>query len=210
MPTRHDPFSALSRLLAGDVSRRALLGGLGPGGFAATVGLASTTVSAQVEPPPPPEPVPPVVTAWADAWARHDSARVAALYADDGTYEDVAYGTAVHGPDQIRLYAEATIRAIGGLQLALQTAFGTVAFSPAGVIPLDYAASEWIRSGTDQGLIPGVAPTGHYFAVRGATIFELRSGQIVRTADYYSLATILRQLGLKLTCATATPAASTP
>ena len=57
-------------------------------------------------------------------------------------------------------------------------------------------------------LMPGATATGTAFAMRGAAIAELAGGRIRRSADYYDLLTIVRQL--EEASAAGTPTAGTP
>jgi hypothetical protein len=59
----------------------------------------------------------------------------------------------------------------------------------------EWAAAEWLFSGTDTGGVAG-DPTGKRFEVWGATIFELAEGKVRRNTDYYNPNTVLAQLGL--------------
>ena len=72
----------------------------------------------------------------------------------------------------------------------------------AGFATDEWAAAEWLFSGTDTGGVAGT-PTGKRFEVRGATIFELEDGKARRNTDYYNASTVLEQLGRL-------PAAGTP
>ncbi len=51
-------------------------------------------------------------------------------------------------------------------------------------------------TGTHTGDLPDLPATGKSFSIRGATIAEVSAGRIVRAADYWDLATFLRQLGV--------------
>jgi steroid delta-isomerase-like uncharacterized protein len=51
-------------------------------------------------------------------------------------------------------------------------------------------------TGTLSGNSPELPATGKSFSVRGATIAQLKNGKIQRNADYWDLATFLRQVGL--------------
>jgi steroid delta-isomerase-like uncharacterized protein len=119
---------------------------------------------------------------WVDAWNAHDADAVAVLFTRDALYEDVAFGSVNHGPDEIRAFAQFFFAAVPDLRVtlvasSLEDGRGTI---------------EWVFSGTDR----GVYGTGKTFAVRGVAVLETRGGKISRNSDYEDLATILRQLGL--------------
>jgi steroid delta-isomerase-like uncharacterized protein len=60
-----------------------------------------------------------------------------------------------------------------------------------------WAAVEWVLSGTHKGDFPGIPATGKRFSsVRGSTILELEAGKIRRESDYWDAATLMKQVGL--------------
>jgi steroid delta-isomerase-like uncharacterized protein len=60
-----------------------------------------------------------------------------------------------------------------------------------------WAAIEWVMSGTHKGDFPGIPATGKRFSsVRGTSILELETGKIRRESDYRDAATFMRQVGL--------------
>ena len=61
----------------------------------------------------------------------------------------------------------------------------------------DWAAIEYIISGTFAHSSELTTPaTGKTFTVRAASIIQIRKGKISRLADYFNLATMLKQVGL--------------
>lgn len=171
----------LTKQLTGGVSRRTVLRRLG-GGVGLGVALGPQLVRVQATPAA----QAPIPTAWADAWTAHDSTQLAALFTADAIYEDLAFGLLSHGPAGVKGQADGFIQAAPDLIVALTAGFQTA----------DWAAAEWLFSGTDRGLFPGRPASGKRFAVRGATIFALRGGKIQRDSDYYNLVTLLQQLGV--------------
>jgi steroid delta-isomerase-like uncharacterized protein len=109
---------------------------------------------------------------------------VAALFAADGMYEDLAFGLTAHGTDGITKFADGFFQAAPDLHIKLVSGFSTE----------DWAAAEWIFAGTDTGGVAGT-PTGKRFSVQGATIFQVQDGLVRRDADYYNARTVLDQLG---------------
>jgi steroid delta-isomerase-like uncharacterized protein len=180
------------RSVVESLSRRTILQQLGGAGLAtAAVGLAPTLARAQT-----PSAASSIAQAWTDAWNSHDSAQVAALFTPDGMYQDMAFGLEAHGTDGITKFADGFFTAAPDLHIDLVAGFGTD----------DWAAAEWVFSGTDTGGVTGT-PTGKHFAVRGATIFALKDGKAVRDTDYYNASTVLEQLGLAPASGAATPTA---
>jgi steroid delta-isomerase-like uncharacterized protein len=61
----------------------------------------------------------------------------------------------------------------------------------------DYA-NEWIMIGTNDRGVQGVPPTGRSFRVRGASVGKLDTcGRILENRDYYNLADLFAQLGIR-------------
>jgi steroid delta-isomerase-like uncharacterized protein len=186
-------------VLTGSLSRRTLLRRLQGGGLAAAgLALAPGLVAAQASPMASPGAIPPRLQEWAAALSSDDAARAAALFTDDALLEDLAFGLRFRGKAQIQAGLAGIFKVVPDFKL----------HATAGFLAGDMAAAEWVFSGTDRGLIPNAPATGKRFAVRGASVIELRGDHIRRESDYYDLLTILRQLGLMP--GAGTPAAGTP
>ena len=124
------------------------------------------------------------------AWNAHDPTAVARCMADDAVYEDVALGRVLHGPSEIAAFVEEATRASSDFR------FEEVSLFTAGS---DYA-NEWIMSGTNDREVRGVPATGRSFRVRGASVGKLDTrGRIVQNRDYYNLAELFAQLGMRPT-----------
>lgn len=146
-----------------------------PGTFLLITALAITAGSARADDTA-------VIQAWVDAWNSHDPSAVAALFTEDAVYEDVTLGVVTHGLVQLRAFAQGAFDAISDFHIellnsSLKGGHGTI---------------EYMLSGTDRGLFR----TGKRFAVRAATIIDVRGTKISRNSDYYDLAAILRPIGL--------------
>jgi steroid delta-isomerase-like uncharacterized protein len=122
---------------------------------------------------------------WAAAWSLHDVDKLLSLCVDDCVYEDVTMGAVRRGKAELKSFATAVFAAFPDFTVRLTSGF------TAG----NWAGAEWTMSGTHQGDLPGLPATGKSFAVRGATICELKAGKIKRNSDYWDLATFLKQTG---------------
>jgi steroid delta-isomerase-like uncharacterized protein len=132
-------------------------------------------------------PVPRVVRQWADAWNNGSPERMAALFTDDGTYEDHAFQVAFHGKDGVAQWVSITTGAIDETHVEVTRAFRGG----------DRIAVEWTFSGKNTaGGLAGLPPTGKSFSVPAVSIFEMEGNEIRRVDDYYNLADLLRQVGL--------------
>jgi hypothetical protein len=154
---------------------------VGAGGLAAALaagGLVRGAGRAQAAP------LPEIVLEWFGAWTSEDPARdVAALYADDGTYEDVATGAYVLAPDIASYLPSAPVRP------ANVTRYLRGSFAVDGL-----AVAEQLFSATNDVFVPG-APAGAPFEVFAVTLFEYDDQALHRSADYYDFDSILRQVG---------------
>jgi steroid delta-isomerase-like uncharacterized protein len=192
MPRRSfAPIAPLVHPDAEPTSRRLALRRLGSAG----VVVASATIVPTLAHAETAIAAPSIAEAWTAAWNSHQSARVTALFTPDGMYEDLAFGLTAHGTEEIAKFADGFFQAAPDLHIKLVAGFGTT----------DWAAAEWIFSGTDTGGVAGT-PTGKRFEVRGATIFQVQNGRVRRDTDYYNASTVLAQLG-RLPAASATPTA---
>lgn len=104
-----------------------------------------------------------------DAIVAGDGEAVAALYTEDGTYEDVPSGTIAQGREEIAAF----IREVAARQT-------DVLFRPTTAHEGDgWAVWEYTFASTD-------IKSGVRMEVRGATVFELEGGLIRHSADYYA------------------------
>jgi len=120
------------------------------------------------------------------AWSSHDVEKIASFFTDDCVYEDVAVGAVNRGKEELKAFASALFAGVPDLKFELKSVF----------VAGDRAGDEWIMTGTQTGALPGIPATGKSFSIRGASIIELHEGKITRNADYWDLASLLRQLGL--------------
>jgi steroid delta-isomerase-like uncharacterized protein len=179
----HETRGDLVRWLRIDrLSRRAALRGAVGGGVVALAG-GTARASAQATPTA----VPPIVERWAAAWNAHSPEQMAALFTDDGVYEDLAFEFVWQGKEGVATWVTITLGGAPDTRVELVYAFQDG----------DRAAAHWIFSGTHTGQWgPDLPPTGQPFSLPVASLFELEGDLIRRVGDYYNLATWLRQVGL--------------
>ena len=128
-----------------------------------------------------------VLEEWATAWSSHDTEKLLALFTDDCVYEDVTFGVVNRGREALRAFADGVFAGVPDFQIEMTARF----------VAGNWAAMEWVMSGTHQGDMPGMPATGKRFsAIRGATICELQGGKIQRCSDYWDAATFMKQVGL--------------
>lgn len=126
------------------------------------------------------------LASYAEAWSSHDIERIASFFTDDCSYEDVALGVLNRGKEQLKAFVQATFAAFPDFAIEPRSLFA------AG----EWAATEWVMSGTHHGDLPEIPATGKGFSVRGVSILELQGGKIRRNSDYWDMASFLRQIGL--------------
>ncbi|MGH2530835.1 MAG: nuclear transport factor 2 family protein [Thermomicrobiales bacterium] len=126
-----------------------------------------------------PAALPPLLQQLVDAANANDGAAIAALYAEDGTHEDVPAGVVARGREEIAAYVDGVGEQVS--DISLEPVFGRLAD--------DLAVLEYTFSATDLA-------TGRPVVYRGVLVFELDGNLIRRGADYYDFAAVLRQLGL--------------
>lgn len=135
-----------------------------------------TTVVAQQSTPDAEASIPPLLMAWAEAWSSGDPAQVAALYAEDGVYEEIPTNVVAQGPDEIEAFVADTFAAISNVQVTPRSGF---------------QAEEWAVMEADYA---GQSAEGAAFSVPFVAVFELEGDQIVRSADYFDLNSLMAQL----------------
>jgi steroid delta-isomerase-like uncharacterized protein len=122
-----------------------------------------------------------IATKWAAAWNSHDPAKIVALFAEDGVYEDIPFGSTNRGPAALRKYAADYFAAVPDMKTVVT---GSAVKNGVGYV-------EWVFSGTDVGLYK----TGKPFSIRGVSIIAAKNGRITRDRDYYDLAALMKQVG---------------
>ena len=123
---------------------------------------------------------------WAAGWSNlGDPAALTALVTDEIIYEDVAVGDVVEGSAAFAQLLTDAHAAIPDFTITLETT----------VLGDGQAAAEYVITGTQSGDLPYLAATDKPFSLRAASIFILDGGKIQRESRYYSMLTLLTQLG---------------
>lgn len=120
------------------------------------------------------------------AWNSHEVERILSYFTDDVIYEDVAMGIVNRGKNEVKDFINSIFIGFPDFKIELKSIF----------ISGDWAADEWILSGTFTNSFMEMPATGKSFSERGASIAELRKGKISRNSDYYNMASFLQQVGL--------------
>jgi steroid delta-isomerase-like uncharacterized protein len=132
------------------------------------------------------------------AWNRGDAAGVVANMAEDVIWRDIALGMPIQGPDALAEAAQAYMDAFPDLRVKV-TSY---------TVDGPRLAQEWISTGTHQGEIMGIQPTGRWVEAYGALITTCDDdGQVIEGSVYWNPLAMLRQLGLMDVVAGATATA---
>jgi steroid delta-isomerase-like uncharacterized protein len=120
------------------------------------------------------------------AWSTHNIDIIDDVFAENGIYEDVAFGTVNQGREEIKNSLKENFVAIPDFKVELIDWFSSN----------NMLACQWIMSGTQTGDYPDLPATGKSFSVRGASIAIIKDGKFERWTDYYDGYTFLKQLGV--------------
>jgi steroid delta-isomerase-like uncharacterized protein len=122
------------------------------------------------------------------AWNAHDPDAVAAVFAEDAVLREAGRPDAVRGRAAIRARAAALLAAFPDFRLERVVL----------VVDGDRHADRWIMTGTHQGELFGIPPTGRPVRVEGATFTRLgANGLVIEDVHHVDYAGLLAQLGLR-------------
>jgi len=119
------------------------------------------------------------------AWNAHDADAVAAVFAEDAIVREVGGAGEARGRDAVRARA-----------IALLTAFPDFHLERVDlVIDGDRHADRWVLTGTHQGSLFGMPPTGRRVRIEGATFTRLGAhGLVIEDVHFSDLAGLMAQL----------------
>jgi steroid delta-isomerase-like uncharacterized protein len=120
------------------------------------------------------------------AWNAHDPHAVAAVFAEDAVVHDAGSDDVEIGRDAVRERAARLFAAFPDLTL---TRVDLVIDGPR-------HADRWVLTGSHEGELLGLAPTGRKVRVEGATFTVMNDdGMVAEDHHYLDLAGLLTQLG---------------
>jgi steroid delta-isomerase-like uncharacterized protein len=120
------------------------------------------------------------------AWNAHDVERVAALYAPDCESIDVAEPAPQHGREEVRASVARYLSAFPDLLFTQEEA----------VVDGNRVAVVWMATGTHQGSLMHIPPTGRKVTVRGTSFLTVVDGMVSRDLSVWDVAGLLRAIGL--------------
>jgi steroid delta-isomerase-like uncharacterized protein len=123
-----------------------------------------------------------------EAWNAHDADGVAACYADDAKLYDVGLPEPLQGRAAIR-------EAVAGYFAAFSDLRVVNLGEP--IVSGNRSAQEWKVTGTNDGELFGIAPTGNSATTYGCGTAEFaEDGLIHRGGNYWNAASLMQQLGV--------------
>jgi steroid delta-isomerase-like uncharacterized protein len=122
------------------------------------------------------------------AWNRGDPEGVVANMAEDVIWRDVALGMPTQGRQALLEAAQAYMTAFPDLRLSVSSY----------TIDGPRLVQEWTSTGTHQGELMGMAPTGRWTEIYGAIVTTCDDdGLVIEGAVYWNPLAMFRQLGLE-------------
>jgi steroid delta-isomerase-like uncharacterized protein len=122
-----------------------------------------------------------------EAWNAHDAGGVAACYAEDAVLYDVGLPEPLRGRAAIRDSVAGYLAAFSDLHADMGEP----------IVSGNRAAQEWKVTGTNDGELLGIAPTGRSATTYGCGTAEFGDdGLIHRAGNYWNAAALMQQLGV--------------
>ena len=120
-------------------------------------------------------------------WQDHEFDRVTEFVDNAFTYTDPMLSEPVRGPREFREYLRAT-----------EAAFPDFHVLPESVVADDdVVLAEWTLTGTHDGPLEGIPPTGRQLILRGMSTVRLEGGKLTTGRTYWDTADGNAQLGLE-------------
>jgi steroid delta-isomerase-like uncharacterized protein len=119
------------------------------------------------------------------AWNSHDVDRLTSLFADDGSYGEFGLGRVMLGQEEIRRHLIATFAALPDL---------TITLTGEPLTSGERVYWKWLMLASHRGEFAGVLPTGKRFELRGFSALLTRGDRVVRGADCFDVASVVRQM----------------
>ena len=107
------------------------------------------------------------------------------LFAPNFVGHDPASPEDIRGPEGVKQFAGMYRNAFPDVQMSVEDQ----------VTEGDMVVTRWIASGTHQGDLMGIAPTGNRVMVAGTSIERVVDGRIEETWDNYDALSMMQQIG---------------
>jgi steroid delta-isomerase-like uncharacterized protein len=120
-----------------------------------------------------------------EGWNQRDFDKIGSRVDDDYVFESDALPHPLRGRAALLQFARTYLDAFPDLEFTLDDAFAAA----------DRVVVSWEATGTHEGTLNGVAPTGRRVHLHGCTISHFRDGRVVRQQAFWDMATLMRQIG---------------
>jgi steroid delta-isomerase-like uncharacterized protein len=108
------------------------------------------------------------------------------LLAPDYVDHDPAMAEDIHGPEGFKEYVGAYRSAFSDLHLEIEDQ----------IAEGDKVVTRWTGTGTHDGELAGIPPTGNRVTLPGMEIVRISDGKLVEGWEGYDMANLMRQLGV--------------
>jgi steroid delta-isomerase-like uncharacterized protein len=108
------------------------------------------------------------------------------LLATDYVDHDPAMPEDIHGPEGFKEYVGAYRSAFSDLHLEIEEQ----------IAEGDLVTTRWTGTGTHDGELAGIPPTGNRVTLPGMEIVRISDGKLVEGWEGYDMMTLMRQLGV--------------
>lgn len=122
-----------------------------------------------------------------EAWNAHEPKQHSALLDQQYVLESDTVPSPLRGQEAYRQFMEMYLRAFPDLHFDIEQMLASG----------DHVITRWHSSGTHQGELMGIPPTGRRGeGIHGCSIIQIRNGKISHEWLFWDTATLLRQLGV--------------
>lgn len=119
-------------------------------------------------------------------WNSHDCSRAGEIYARDYRGLDITDASRVTGPGGVAKQLERFYRAFPDLKFQPEET----------ILENNRVALYWSASGTHQGTLLNIPPSGRRVHVHGVSMLRIENSRIVRGVHLWDMAALLRAIGL--------------
>ena len=119
-----------------------------------------------------------------EGWNERDLDKIGSGVSDDYVLESDAIPHPLRGREALLEFARTYLGAFPDFALTIDDVFASA----------DRVVASWEATGTHQGTLNGVPPTGRRVRVRGCTITRFRDGRVVRQQAFWDTATLMEQI----------------
>ena len=120
------------------------------------------------------------------AWTEIEPEKVIAFFANEASFEDLAFEAKFEGLEAIRSFVDLTYSGVPDFRVVPKQI----------VVNGSHAAASWVMSGTHSGDLPGMPATGRNFEVRASSIIQTQGDQILQIIDYWNPVSFQKAVGL--------------